>query len=368
MAILGAGVIGLSLAFELARRGASVAVYDPQEPAGGASWAAAGMLAPYSERLRGELRTLCEESLRLYPHFVDAVGAASSIDPRLQMDGIIRGAHSDDEASALRRLAGELRAEGKTTRVLSREEALLVEPALGRSLRAALLVEGEGHVDNRRLCRALVAACESSGVTIRANAQELAVECDARRVLGVRSSGGFHPCESLVNAAGAWAALPPGIPPSAALPVRPVKGQMLALQMPANFIRRAIWVRDAYLVPRRDGRLLVGATVEEAGYDVRVTARGVEHLLRSALDAVPALRDFSLTETWAGLRPGTPDEKPLLGATLLSGYYAATGHYRNGVLLAPATAHLLAEALESKKSEGLAPFSPLRFDKQIAAG
>jgi len=187
------------------------------------------------------------------------------------------------------------------------------------------------------------------------------VECDSRRVLGVRSELGFASASVVINAAGAWAAKVPGLPESARPPVKPIKGQMLALAAPVGFLRRATWVPGAYLVPRGDGRLLVGATVEDAGFDERVTASAVHALLEAALAAAPSLGAFSVTESWAGLRPGTPDGRPFIGPTTIEGLLLATGHYRNGILLAPETAQMIASFVETGDAIALQAFSPLRM-------
>ncbi len=360
VAIVGAGIVGLSIAFELAARGASVRVYDTGEPARAASWAAAGMLAPLTERLADEqMQALCEESLQLYPSFVRAVRDASGVDPHLRLDGILHVAYSAQQFDRFRTRANELRERGHAPALLSRAETLFAEPALGKDLCGGLLVEDEGQVDNRRLGRALVAACEAIGVRVHTGVTSLAIEFDARRVLGVRTSLGYDPANAVINAAGAWASRLSGVPEECVPPVRPVKGQMLSIQLPTGFMRHTTWVPGAYFVPREDGRLLVGATVEEAE-DVRVTAGGIHALLEAAVSAAPALRDFTVSETWAGLRPGTPDERVCLGATPRHGYFLATGHYRNGILLAPITARLLADAV----LEGTGPaqdFSVRRF-------
>ncbi|HMF27844.1 MAG TPA: FAD-dependent oxidoreductase, partial [Candidatus Cybelea sp.] len=223
-----------------------------------------------------------------------------------------------------------------------------------------LLKHDEGHVDNRRLGRALVAACEARGVHIE-QSFSMAVECDSRRVLGVRTDRGFNGARAVVNACGAWAAQLRGLPRSCVPPIEPVKGQMIALNVPVGFAHRATWVPGAYLVPRDDGRLLIGATVESSGFDERVTAEGVHELLHAALNAAPSLGSFTVTESWAGLRPGTPDGLPLLGKTDVDGFFLATGHYRNGILLAPVTARSIADAIEVADSTALEPFSIARF-------
>lgn len=347
VAVIGAGIIGLAVAFELAGRGASVRVYDTHEPAKAASWAAAGMLAPRTEHLPdAPLRQICEESLALYSDFVESVSSAGGVDPHLRLDGILHAAYSEDSFAQLQSWQGELHAQGHHAQVLSREETLRTEPALGKHIAGALLVHGEGQIDNRRLGRALDAACVARGVRVHSGVKSLALECDSRRVLGIRSDLGYVAVNAVVNAAGAWAAHVHGVPEDCVPQVHPVKGEMLAIEIPAGFMRLTTWIPHGYLVPRSDGRLLVGATAKDAGFDTRVTAGGIEALLHAAVTAVPALREFTVSETWAGLRPGTPDERPFLGATPLQGYFLACGHYRNGILLAPATARLLADALE----------------------
>jgi glycine oxidase len=357
VAIAGAGLIGLAIAFELAERGAVVRVYDRSEPARAASWAGAGMLAPYTESAQDEtLLDLCAASLREYPAFVERVREASGVDPQLRLDGIVHAAFGGEERAALEMRAERLRARGADCEPLDRAQTLAHEPWLGGHVSGALLVHGEGYVDNRRLGRALVAACRERGVAID-TVSAVAVECDARRVLGMRTDFGFTPAGAVVNAAGAWAGQLQGLPAAVLPPVEPRKGQMLALQVPAGFVRRATWLPAAYVVPRDDGRLLAGATDERAGFDERVTAEGVRTILDAALSAAPALGGFSIVETWAGLRPGTPDGRPFLGPTRLAGLFLAAGHYRNGILLTPATARLVCEAVMGEADSRLEAFA-----------
>ncbi|MBV9272199.1 MAG: glycine oxidase ThiO [Candidatus Eremiobacteraeota bacterium] len=362
VAILGAGLIGLATAFELASRGATVRVFDTSsEPRRGASWAAAGMLAPRTEHLPDrEMVDLCEKSLSLYPQFVDGLRENADIDPWLRLDGILSVAYDEEHADELQRHAGRLNADGIGVEFFDRSQTIAAEAALGKNAIASLLVHGEGQIDNRRLGRLLVAACQSRGVLIRTGLRTVEVQCDSRRVLGIRTDIGFSPAQWVVNATGAWAGNLAGVPSQCVPPVTPVKGEMLAIEVPPEFVRRTTWVPGAYLVPRADGRLLVGATVERMGFDTHTTARGVHALLDAALRAMPALADFGVGEIWAGLRPGTPDERPFLGATALGGYLLATGHYRNGVLLAPITARYLGEAIERSDFRTLAPFALAR--------
>lgn len=359
--ILGGGAIGLAIAFELARAGAAVRVVDSGEAGKGASWAAAGMLAPLTERLpNAAMQSFCEASFALYPAFVQEVLKHGGVDPHLRLGGIVHAAYDEQRVRELDAIATRLRIAGHRAELLDREAVVRAEPALGRRITGALLVHGEGQIDNRRLVRALRAACERCGVRIHERAEDVALECDARRQLGVRTNAGFLPAETVVNAAGAWAAELRGVPEEFALAVRPVRGQMIAVAIPDGFMRRTVWAPDCYFVPRADGRLLIGATVEEAGFDARTTVSGVTGLLNAALSAVPALAGFTLTEQWAGLRPGTADGLPFIGPTPLEGYAVATGHFRNGILLAPATAQMVARGLLRGDWSGAEPFSPLR--------
>lgn len=351
--MVGAGLIGLAIAFELAERGAAVRVFDRGEPGRAASWAGAGMLAPYTEHIDDEsVLELCERSLGAYPEFVERVRAASGIDPHLRLNGIVHAAFDASGVARLGAHALDLARRGIAHDILDREQTLAFEPWLGTHVVGSLLVRAEGSIDNRRFGRALAAACDARGVTFVREATDLAVECDDRRVLGVRSERGFATCSIVVNAAGAWAEQLPGVPLSARPPVSPVKGQMLALAVPRGFVRHTTWVPGAYLVPRDDGRLLVGATVENEDFDQRVTASGIRLLLNAALSAAPALGAFSIGETWAGLRPSTPDGRPYLGPTPIEGLLLATGHFRNGILLAPITAKLLASYIDGSLAHG----------------
>ncbi len=254
--VVGAGVIGLSIAFELAERGAAVRVVDRGEPAGAASWAAAGMLAPYTERVRdGALVRLCAASLQEYPAFAARVAEASGIDAHLRLDGVVHAAFDAAQLDALRAHAHALAASGVASEVLDRGTLLAREPWLGASAVGGLQIAGEGCVDNRRLGRALVAACATRGVRVE-RSSIVRVECDERRVLGVHTQLGFVAAGSVVNACGAWAGELAGVPQRCVPPIAPIKGQMIALAAPIDFVRRSTWIPGAYLVPRDDGRLL----------------------------------------------------------------------------------------------------------------
>jgi glycine oxidase len=348
--IVGGGLVGLAVAFELARRGATVRVFDTGEPGRAASWAGAGMLAPYTEAVDDpEFLDLCAASLAAYPEFVERVREGSGFDPKLRLDGIVNAAFDEKRFEHVSGRARDLRNAGIACDLLDRAETLAMEPALGANVVGAAVVRCEGSVDNRRLGRALLAACVARGVLV-SQVAFVGLECDERRALGVRTDRGFVPASAIVNACGAWAGSLDGVPAAFLPPVFPVKGQMLALAIPDGLVRRPVWVPGAYFVPREGGRLLVGATVESEGFDTRATAGGVHALLDAALAAAPALRGFSVAETWAGLRPGSPDGRPFIGATPLEGFYLATGHFRNGILLAPATATLVADAIAGERA------------------
>ena len=368
VAIIGGGLIGLAAAFEFASDGAAVRVYDTGDPARAASWAAAGMLAPLTEALDDPtMQALCEASLQAYPAFIERIRARSHIDPKLRLDGILSAAFEGTALDRLRARHETLRAQGRRCHMLDRNETLAMESALSARVVGSLYVEEEGQVDNRRLGRALLQACESAGVSVHANVGAVRVECSERRALGVATDRGFYAAGCVINAAGAWSAHIEGIAACYVPSVFPVKGQMLAIEVPVGLMRHVTWVPGAYLVPREDGRLLVGATVEHCGFDTRVTAAGMHALLRGVVDAAPALGDFAIGEMWAGVRPGTRDGRPLIGATQLEGYYLATGHYRNGILLAPVTARLLRDAVAGRQNDFSSAFAPARCLPEAAS-
>jgi len=367
VAIVGAGLIGCGIAHELAKRGATVTIYDRAEPARAASWAGGGMLAPYSEEVADPaMLALCAASLRSYPAFVDDLRERTGVDAYLRHEGTLHVAHDDATADARDAQCAAFRRNGADASILDRAATLAREPMLGADVRGAVYVANESHVDNRRLGRALVAACTNAGVRFE-RANDVALEADARRVRGIRTERGFAAAGTVVNAAGAWAGLLEGVPASARVAVRPVAGEMLALAVPKNFTRGLVWSQHVYLVPRDDGRLLIGATSLERDFDVRVTARGVQSLLDVALRIAPVLGTFALVETWAGLRPASHDGRPYLGATAIEGYVVATGHYRNGILLTPATAHAIAALIAGERPPvELAAFDPCRDAPEAA--
>ncbi|HKE73923.1 MAG TPA: glycine oxidase ThiO [Acidimicrobiales bacterium] len=372
VAVVGGGVIGLSSAWRLAQRGASVAVVDP-DPGGGASGVAAGMLAPVTEARLGE-----EDQLRLnqaswarWPDFAAEVVAAAGRPVGYREDGTLVVALDADDRAALDEIAARHRAMGLAVEVLRGREARAQEPGLAPGVRGGLLAAGERSVDPAALVAALRLAAEAAGVAVvEAAAERIAVGDGGARVTGVDLAGGAGTIAAgtVVLAAGCASAALPGLPEAVRPPVRPVKGQILTLRPPpgdvpvTRTIRGLVRGSTIYLVPRDDGRVVAGATVEERGWDRRPTAGGAYELLRDALALVPGLDDAELAAVRTGLRPGSPDDLPLVGPGGIDGLVVATGHFRNGVLLAPVTAEAVAATLAGEPvPPEVVPCDPRRF-------
>ncbi|MGP3971570.1 glycine oxidase ThiO [Streptomyces sp. 6N223] len=367
--VVGGGVIGLVTAWRAAQRGMSTAVVDPR-PGGGAAEVAAGMLAAATELHPGEepLLDLALASAARYPAFAEELAQAGGADIGYRPCGTLVAALDADDRALLRELHALQRRCGLAAEWLGGRECRRLEPMLAPGVRGGLLVDGDHQVDPRRLLAALLTACERAGVVFhRERAATVAVS--RGRATGVGLADGRElPAGQVVLAAGCRSGEVGGLPPGLLPPVRPVKGQVLRLRMdPAaptlsRTVRAVVRGGQVYLVPRADGELVIGATSEEAGWDTAVTAGGVYQLLRDAHELVPGLTELPLTECRAGLRPGTPDNAPLLGPGGLPGLLLATGHYRNGVLLAPVTGEVMAEALATGELPALArPFGAERF-------
>jgi glycine oxidase len=372
-AVLGGGLIGLGIAWRAALAGLRVHLVDP-DPGTGASTAAAGMLAPVTEAHYGEERLLDLNlrAARLYPGFVAELEEATGLSAGLDTRGTLAVAFDRDDRAVLAETAAYQRRLGLESTLLTGREARALEPMLAPGVQSGLLVEGDHHVDNRLLHRALMEAVAGAGVRIHRTRAELLVEHDRARGLRLES-GGTLTADQVVLAAGCWSSEIPGLPPGVLPRVRPVRGQILRLAMRnphllSRTIRALVRGGYVYLVPRAHGELVIGATSDELGFDTTVTAGGVYELLRDAHEVVPGITELSLVETRTGLRPGSPDNAPLLGPTALPGLIAATGHYRNGVLLTPITADAIAAVLaDGALPEYAAPFSPLpRFAAEAA--
>ena len=367
LAVLGGGLIGLAIAWRAAQAGLSVSLADPA-PGSGASTAAAGMLAPVTEAQYGEERLLelNLRSARRYPEFVRELEAATGLPAGFDQRGTLAVAFDRDDRAVLAETADYHRKLGLDSAPLSGREARALEPMLAPGVQAGLWVEGDHQVDNRLLHAALLKAATDAGVRIHRTGAALLVERDVVRGLRLETGEALM-ADQVVLAAGCRSSEVPGLPPDALPRVRPVRGQILRLAMPtphllSRTVRAMVRGSYVYLVPRAHGELVIGATVDELGFDTFVTAGGVYELLRDAHDVVPGVTELPLVEMRTGLRPCSPDNAPLLGPCALPGLIAATGHYRNGVLLTPVTA----DAITALLVDGVLPqyaqaFSPTRF-------
>jgi glycine oxidase len=361
--VAGGGVIGASIAFELAAEGLSVAVFDEQNPGREASWASAGMISPTPESSEmASLLPISMASVRLYPEFIQRVEELSGKSVGYRKDGALdlllngTGQAEMDQILALHRAAG-LRAEA-----LGGSEARELEPALTGELRAAIHRPDEASLDNRLFTEATLEAAHRKGVEIFPGNGAKALWTDGAKCKGLHLQNGRVEARWTVIAAGCFSARIEGVAVYA--PVTPAKGQMMALRCDSVNLKKDLWSGHIYLVPRQDGRIIAGSTVEYEGFDRSVTVAGMKKILSGAISLVPALESARIEETWAGLRPDSPDHLPILGPTDLDGLLIATGHFRSGILLTPVTARLIREWVTTQKvSEDWAPFSPMRFQQ-----
>lgn len=338
--IAGAGIIGLSLALELRRAGASVTVLDRGEPGREASSAAAGMLVTGDPDPNLKLKPLADASAAMYLTFVAELELRSGMQIGYESHGALYVADEDERPA------------GKP---LSSAELQEIEPALAEHPRIFFLREET--VDPRLLVQAAVTAAKRMGVVVHHESEVQSVCLTAEHHLDVCTRRGNYATAISVNCAGAWAKDVRGV----SMPTRPVKGQMLAV-IPKCELRHTIRSRHVYLLPRKDGRVIIGATVEEAGFDKTVDPSTIQSLHQAAANLVPSIGEAKILEAWAGLRPGSPDDLPILGPGRIPGTYAATGHFRNGILLAPITAVAMSELIQGKQTRvDLRPFSPARF-------
>jgi glycine oxidase len=346
--VIGGGIIGLSLALELRKRGAHVLVVERGEPGREASYAAGGMLVDCGAETPAALHSLATASARMYPEFVHEVQVESGLSADLREQGtiVLPSPEHVHELSGLK------------LEVLLPARLAELEPALAEQ-RHPVFYPKERSVDPRGLSSAALAAAKRRGVDFSSGDAVTAVNLSDGRVNGIVTKKTSFLAPKVVNCAGAWAGQ---IPPHA-FPTRPVKGQMLCLASPSrDLLKHVIRSPEIYIIPRSNGRILVGTTVEEAGFDKRTDVATIQRLHRAAIALVPELRNARILEDWAGLRPGTPDALPILGATATPGYYVATGHFRDGILLSPITAQVMAEVITgSGCNYDLTAFSPARF-------
>ena len=345
---MGGGIIGLCLSIALRKRGLRVLVVERGEPSREASYAAAGMLADCMLETRAALQVLATASARMYPEFVHELQDESGVNVDLRDNGTLLFAAPEwvsDHAKFL--------AENALPAPLAEIEPTLVD------MKIPAVYLKERSVDPRALAAAALKAAKHRGVDISSGTTVTDVLLTDGRATGVSAERSRYSAPCVVNCAGAWA----GSFSKHRFPTRPVKGQMLAVACASHdVLRHVVRAPEVYLVPRSDGRILIGSTFEEAGYDKRIDADTIQRLHQAAIRLVPALEQARRLDAWAGLRPGTPDDLPILGATNTPGYFVATGHFRDGILLTPVTAHVMAQVITSESVDyDIAAFSAARF-------
>jgi glycine oxidase len=339
--IAGAGIIGVSLALELQTRGAQVLVLESGEPGREASSAAAGMLAPSDPETHLVLRPLVAESARLFPEYARKLEAATQMQVDFRRLGTIAFM---EESSAQQGYKN-----------LSSNDLQRLEPSLQNPGHSAFFVQ-EDSVDPRLLMLAALAAACKAGIDIRSHHKVTSMRPCASGVEVVTQEGSFI-TRSAVDCRGAWSGTP----------VKPRKGQMLYVQPKTGILQHVLRAPEVYIVPRGTGKILVGATVEDVGYDKSVNPSAIQTLLNAAARYLPELASAPITQSWAGLRPGTPDDLPILGPTETPGMFIASGHFRNGILLAPVTAQIMADLIQGRPAPlSISAFSPARFSRQPA--
>jgi glycine oxidase len=363
--VIGAGIIGCAVAAELARRGADVSVLDARMPGEGATQASGGMLAPYTEAEDGgPLLQLGARSLELFDEFVGTLESESGIDVGYDRSGTLHVARAEESIPGFAATHRQLETLGVRSATLSPAEARIYEPNLTPDIFGGLLIPDQGLISAPETTRALVAAAESHGATFLepAPAHRIAACVDG---VDIDTGRGSIHAGSVVLAAGAWSGQIEVAGATPPLPVTPVRGQLLHLGWEASHVARITWDERCYLVPWRDGTLLVGATVENAGFDERPTVSGVRRLLEAVCDLLPDAWRATLIDVRVGLRPGSPDPLPIIGwSEVVPGLMYATGHYRNGVLLAPLTAQIVADAMLVGQLDPAITFTtPTRFGR-----
>jgi glycine oxidase len=360
--IVGGGVIGLSLAYELSRRGVGVTLVEQGEWGGQASSAAAGMLAPLKEfQSPGPLLDLGMDSLRLYPHWVEELEHESGADVQLSLDGLLTVALTEKEAEQMQTKYRWQQKAGHEVHWLVGRELQEVEPLLTEKAVAAIYSPKEGHINNRMLLRALVTACRQRGVKLIQGCVVTGMAAEKGRVVGVESTMGTIRADHTVITSGAWAGIMLNWL-SVSIPVCPVRGQIAAVSSVGIPLRTTVFGTTGYITPKKDGKIVIGATEDEAGFQREVTLAGLTSVCNGVLPYVPALQTAAFLEAWAGLRPSTVDGKPLLGPIPgWEGVSIAGGHFRNGILLSPVTAKRMADFIVEQRMEPISPFAPDRF-------
>ncbi len=357
--IIGAGIVGLSLALELRKSGMSVLVVEKGQPGREASWAAGGMLADFPLEMPPALHELAAASAQMYPEFVKNLECQSGLQIDLRSQGTLLFLSPDHYTSASLKESCPLPAP------LSE-----LEPSFRAQDIPAFYLK-ERSVDPRHLTAAALAAARNQGVIFSSDDPVQSIEIREGKAAGVRTTKTHFAAGIVVNCAGAWSGKiacverAPSPAKPVPIPTRPVRGQMLCVAMPQkNLVTHVVRTPDVYLIPRSNQTMLIGATLEEAGFDKQTVPETILKLRQAAIALVPKLAEARILEDWAGLRPGTPDKLPILGATSIPGYFAATGHFRDGILLAPITARVMRQVIVGDKAEfDLSPFTPQRFQE-----
>jgi len=363
--IIGGGVIGLSIARELHKKGVRRIMIVERGKAGKeASFAAAGMLAPNAETEKiDDFYHFCAGSLKLYPDFAADLFEETGVDIELDRSGTLFAAFSDMDSASLRRRFNAQRDTGLHVALLSAGETMGFEPFISQDVRESLFFAEDWQVENRKLLAALLKYAELNGIEVCEHTEILRLCINAGKIVGAESSAGKFIADVTVLATGAWTSLIKLGETTVPVTVKPIRGQMIAFHPTERWLRKVIYSPRGYLVPRRDGRILAGATVEDVGFDSSVTEDGVDRLCEAASEIAPRLAGLEISDHWAGLRPYAADGFPVLGEIAnVDNLFVATAHYRNGILLAPLTAKILAERItKGETKEFLKIFSPQRF-------
>ena len=365
VAVIGGGVIGLSIGWQLAKNSLGVTIYEKDWAGRGASWAAAGMLSPRTEvnMQENDLLQLGLASAELYPEWVGELESDSQISVDYRTHGTLMVAlNRDDQAELEHHYAVQL-AHDLPVEWLTGVEAREIEPYLSPRVTSAVSCKSDFQVNNRLMVQALIQAFKKFGGNLREQTSVRKIEIQNEEAVGIQVQEDFIETDLIILSAGCWSSQVDGLPDWVRPPVRPVKGQMIALRMEAPpILQHVIYAPDAYLAPKGDGRLLIGATCEEQGFDTKITAGGMFELLRGAWEVLPSIYELPIDETWAGLRPGSRDNAPILGRTQIKNLIMATGHYRQGILLTPVTCREISALIMTGQTSNLiAPFMLERF-------
>jgi glycine oxidase len=366
--VVGGGIIGASIALEVIDPGMRVVILDRQEPGRESSWAAAGMLSPAPDSPDSPasvpLVPLAGASLAMYPAYVAKIEEISGTTIGYRRDGTLEAFFGPDSETDRDEMVSEHRRLGLTAEALSAREARRLEPELSEEIGAAAWLADEATVSPRELMQALLTACRERGIEIRGDSEVRQICREGNRATGVETSRESFAAGCVIVAAGCFSHLLPGMARWA--PTRPVRGQMAGLRFAEDHLQRVLRSGHNYVVPREGGLVAAGSTLEDAGFEKKITAEGISKILAAAVELAPRLAHAEVVETWCGLRPDTPDHLPVIGPAEVDGLFFATGHHRNGILLAPVTARIIGEwILRGASSFDASAFSPLRFANNI---